>query len=270
MTSAMERDAAMGGANGAPRQGDQLQAAATGLIDQAARTAEAQASTTMTKVGETLASVADAIRDAGQGLREQQPEIAGLTDTAAERVQAAATYLRDHDAGEALENVQRAARSNPALVIGGGLALGLVLGRLLRGGASAVQEQQGGQYGARGYGAYGAGGYGGREYGAGGYGAGSYGEGSYGSTAGGYGGGTGYGGGAGGGTGYDAGYGGAGAAATGATVISTTQVIPDSDVGSELTATDLAADAAYDDDDLLDDTATGDATRDEAPTAEGR
>lgn len=152
MTSAMERDpSAFAGANGAPRQGEQLQAAATGLIDQATRTAEARASTTMTKVGETLDSVASAIRSAGDGIREEQPEFANLVDTAAERVESVGMYMRNHGPRDAIENVQETVRSQPAVVIGGGLIAGLLLGRLLRSGAAAVQESgsQGG-YGSRG------------------------------------------------------------------------------------------------------------------------
>ena len=153
MTSAMERATTSGGANGSP-QGQQLQDAATGLVQQAARTAAAQASTTMTRVGETLETVAEHIRQAGQDLQAEQPQVAGMIDTAAERVEGAAAYLRDHDASEALENVQRIARNQPALVIGGGLAAGLIIGRILRGGAetaaSDARMTQGGSIGSTG------------------------------------------------------------------------------------------------------------------------
>ena len=135
MTTAIERHPVRsGGTNGSP-QGHELQEAATGLMEQAARTADAQASTTMTRVGETLETVATHIREAGEELRADQPQVAGLIDTAAERVEGAAAYLRDRDASEALENIQRIARSQPALVIGAGLAAGLIAGRILRGGA---------------------------------------------------------------------------------------------------------------------------------------
>jgi ElaB/YqjD/DUF883 family membrane-anchored ribosome-binding protein len=137
MTSGMEGAGTTGaGYNGSPRPGEQIQDAASGLVNQAARTAEAQASTTMTKAGETLQQVSQAIRDAGENLRESQPQVAGLVDTAATRLDDAATYLRDHDAGEAVANVQEMARRQPAIVIGGGLAIGLLVGRLLRSGAS--------------------------------------------------------------------------------------------------------------------------------------
>jgi ElaB/YqjD/DUF883 family membrane-anchored ribosome-binding protein len=154
----MERDTATsGGVNGSP-QGQQLQEAASGLIEQATRTADAQASTTMTRVGETLETVANHIREAGEELRDSQPQVAGLIDTAAERVTSAATYLRERDASEAIENIQRMARNQPALVIGGGLAAGLIIGRLLRGGAETAGETMGnrGPTGTGGYRSYGA------------------------------------------------------------------------------------------------------------------
>jgi ElaB/YqjD/DUF883 family membrane-anchored ribosome-binding protein len=114
--------------------GDRLQEAATGLADQAARTAEAQASSVMTKTGETLGQVARAIRDAGNGLREERPEIAGFTDTAAQRVEEASTYLRDHDAREVIDATQDYARRQPVVIVAGALALGLLAGRFLRSG----------------------------------------------------------------------------------------------------------------------------------------
>lgn len=140
MTSAMGRDIASATSNGAPSySGGQLQQAATGLMDQAARTADAQASTRMTMAGDTLDAIARAIDEASERLRSQQPDLANLTTTAAERVQDAATYLRDHTASEALQGVQQYARRQPAVVVGGGLLLGLVLGRFLRTGATVAQ-----------------------------------------------------------------------------------------------------------------------------------
>ena len=140
MTSAMGRDVVPSRAgNGAPGQTGQLQEAASGLLNQAARTADAQASTTMTRVGETLTQVAQAINDAAGGMRDAQPQIAGFVETAATKVDETATYLREHDASEVLDAVQQTARRQPALVVGGGLILGLLVGRFLRTGATATQ-----------------------------------------------------------------------------------------------------------------------------------
>jgi ElaB/YqjD/DUF883 family membrane-anchored ribosome-binding protein len=119
---------------GMQQEGDRLQKAATGLADQATRTAEAQASNMMTKAGETLEQVARVIRESGQSLREERPEIAGMADTTAQRVQEASTYLREHEAREVIDSVQDYARRQPAVIIAGGLALGLLAGRFLRSG----------------------------------------------------------------------------------------------------------------------------------------
>ena len=163
MTSAMGRDPVPTRAgNGAPGQTGQLQEAASGLLNQAARTADAQASTTMTRVGETLTQVAQAISDAAGGMRDSQPQIAGFAETAATKVDETATYLREHDASEVLDAVQQTARRQPALVVGGGLILGLLVGRFLRTGATATHDADrigSGSYGGRTY-ATGASGYG--------------------------------------------------------------------------------------------------------------
>jgi hypothetical protein len=159
----------------------------------------------MTQVSGTLHEVAGAIRNAGQELREQQPQIYSVADTAAQQVDKAAEYLEQHEPREILDEVQSVARRQPALLIGGGLALGLALGRILRSAGSA------GTSGGDGYRSYGGGSWGQpREY-QGRYGIGdsSYGTGTgYGST-----GGTGKGYGSTGGTGT--GYGSTGGTGTG-------------------------------------------------------
>lgn len=135
---------------------ERLTQAASGVLDQAGRTAETQASRTMDKAGEALEQVARAVRDSGNQLREQRPEIAGIADTAAEKVEQVSTYLRQHDAREVISEAERFARRQPALVVGGGLALGVIIGRLLRSGAEPQQGQSSSGYdqgrgGMRGY-----------------------------------------------------------------------------------------------------------------------
>src|SRR4051812_17826125 len=176
--------------NGSP-SGDRLQEAATGIADQATRTAEAQATNTMAKAGDALQQVAQAIRDGSQQLREQRPEFAGVADTAAQKVDEASTYLKEHDAAEVASYVQDWARRQPAMVIAGGLGLGLLVGRFLRSGSSG--SEFGGGYNQ----SYGSGYTAGRNYADtyGGSGSSGYGSGSAGMT-----GSTGYGTGT---TGYD-------------------------------------------------------------------
>jgi ElaB/YqjD/DUF883 family membrane-anchored ribosome-binding protein len=142
-TNRTTREPAMNGGAGSTTaaEGDRLKEAASGLAEQASRTAEAQASTAMTKAGEALEQVAQAVRDAGSQMREQRPEIANFAGTAAERVDQASQYLREHDAKEVLDEVQNFSRRQPMVVIGGALALGLLAGRFLSSGRAASGTQ---------------------------------------------------------------------------------------------------------------------------------
>jgi hypothetical protein len=191
MTTETEGNRSM---NGGAEGGDRFQQAASNIADQAGRAAEAQASSTMTKAGDTIQQVADAVRQAGQNMRDQQPQMADIADTAAQRVEDVSRYLREHDAREVMDTLQREARRQPAVVIGGGLAIGLLLGRFLRSGSS--NEYQGSMnrfatgggdayrvgYGT-GYGSGATGSYGTTAgYGASGYGTAGYGTAGYGST----------------------------------------------------------------------------------------
>jgi ElaB/YqjD/DUF883 family membrane-anchored ribosome-binding protein len=138
-----------------------LQEAASDVAEEAGRTAEVTASRSMDRAAEALEQLTQAFRGATSELRQQQPQLAGAVDSAAEQVDKAAGYLRQHEPREIVDNAQQFARQQPAIVIGGGLALGLILGRVLR---SASTEQPGwnrsdaygpGRYGVRGsYGGY--------------------------------------------------------------------------------------------------------------------
>jgi hypothetical protein len=127
------------GAKTAPTD-DRIQDAASDLVDQAGRTADAHASRTMTQAGDTLHHVADAVRGAGSDLRGERPEFANVATTVADQVDRAASYLQQHDASEAMDAATDFARRQPVLVVGGALLAGLALGRFLR---SAADSQAG-------------------------------------------------------------------------------------------------------------------------------
>ena len=114
------------------QEGSRLADAARNVADQAGQTVEAPASTTMDQIATTIEEVARAIRRAGEELRQEQPQIASVADTAAGQVERAAMYLESHEPREVFDSIQESARRRPALVIGAGIAIGLVLGRLLR------------------------------------------------------------------------------------------------------------------------------------------
>jgi len=125
-----------------------LKDATADVVDQASRTAEAQASRTLARAGDTLGQVANVVRDASDGLRSEQPQLADLAELAAGQVERASTYLRDHDARDLVATTESFARRQPAIVVGAALIAGLALGRLLRSTSSATG-------GSGGYGGYG-------------------------------------------------------------------------------------------------------------------
>jgi ElaB/YqjD/DUF883 family membrane-anchored ribosome-binding protein len=147
-TTRTESSAEVGGST-------RIQEAASGLIDQAGSTADAQASRTMTQAGDSLQQIARAIREAGKGIRDEQPQLAGFADTAADQVERSATYLRNHDAIEVLNAASDFARRQPAMVVGGGLLIGLTLGRFLRTASESAADEFGSGM-TSGYGRYGS------------------------------------------------------------------------------------------------------------------
>jgi ElaB/YqjD/DUF883 family membrane-anchored ribosome-binding protein len=145
-------------AEGGPQR---LADAAGDIAGQATSVVEQRASSTMTQVGDTIDQVARAVRNTGEQLRSDQPQLAGLADTAAEQAEHAAQFLRQHDARDVLDEVQDFARRQPAVIVGAGLALGLLVGRAIK---SAGPSGPSGYQGARrhpgnGRAAYGTSGY---------------------------------------------------------------------------------------------------------------
>lgn len=135
--------------------------AAGDIAAQATGVAEQRASSTMTQVGDTIEQVARAVRNTGEQLRSDQPQLASFADTAAEHAEHAAQFLRQNDARDVLDEVQDFARRQPAVIVGAGLAVGLLVGRAIK---SAGPSGQRGFYGGRRYtdgdrGVYGASSY---------------------------------------------------------------------------------------------------------------
>jgi len=145
-TDTMQRSAT-GSTTSSPAR---LQEAASDIAESAGQAAQTQASAAMQRAGDTLEQVATAVRDTGNQLRGDQPQIAGIADTAAQRIDQLATYIRERDAAAMIDDAERFARRQPAIVIGGGLALGLIVGRLLRSGAEPMDAGAGWRSGTAG------------------------------------------------------------------------------------------------------------------------
>ena len=180
-------------AGGSGGSGDRLQQATSDVVDRVTGTAQQQVGTQVeSQLGrgaDMLDQVSRAIRQSGEQLRGEQPQIASFADTAAQQVDRAGQYLRQTDFQGLVRGAEDFARRQPAVFLGGALALGLVASRFLKASPSGGQSGYGGQRGYRsgGYGSYGGSSYGAGSYGSGSYGGSSYGGGSYGSGSGMYG-----------------------------------------------------------------------------------
>jgi hypothetical protein len=86
------------------------------------------------RVADQFGAVAHAFRQAGDQLRNegQSDRIAGLTDAMARQADQAAEYLRRADGEILRRDVERLARRQPALVLGGAFVAGLIGARFLK------------------------------------------------------------------------------------------------------------------------------------------
>jgi hypothetical protein len=92
-----------------------------------------QLDTRTTDVGRQARSVAQSLRQSGESLRgEGNAQAAGITDTAAERVEQLGRYLEQVDGDQMLHDVERFARQRPWLLAAAGLLAGMVASRMLK------------------------------------------------------------------------------------------------------------------------------------------
>lgn len=108
-----------------------------GIVDdvagQARKTAEEQLAGGKERAVEGLENVADVLRHAGEHLREKEANaLPGYIVQAADQVDSLARYLHKRTLGQVLGDVERYARREPALFLGGAFLLGLLGGRFLK------------------------------------------------------------------------------------------------------------------------------------------
>ncbi len=122
---------------------DQAKEQAGQVVDQAKQQATSQLSSQKDRAVDSLGTVADALRQSGKHLREnEQQGFAQYADKAAERVEQFSEQLRGKDVQEIVRDVERYARQQPALVLGGAFVLGLLGARFLK--STAQREESGG------------------------------------------------------------------------------------------------------------------------------
>jgi len=103
------------------------------VMDQARDQVTSQLESQKERVTSTLSGVADALRQTGEQLRQQNQEPVGhLADRAADAVTRISGYLHERDIRQIVGSVESYAREQPAVFIGGAFALGLLMARFLK------------------------------------------------------------------------------------------------------------------------------------------
>jgi len=119
---------------------DQVQQAAVGLKEQVTEQATTRLEDQKTVASDGINTVANAFRQASDQLREQdQAGIARYLDQASAQVENFANYLGRRDVREIARDAEGFARREPALFLGGALALGLFAARFLKSSGQTTQ-----------------------------------------------------------------------------------------------------------------------------------
>jgi len=120
-----------------------------GIVSRVRERAAAELSTQKNLAFDGIGSVAQAVRQSTQHLREQQHDtLAGYVEQAADQIERFAQQLRGKDLNELFDDAQRMARRQPAVFIGSAFALGLIGARFFK---STPQARHNGQYSSGAY-----------------------------------------------------------------------------------------------------------------------
>ncbi len=104
-----------------------------GLMDKVKDGAVSQLAKQKDRTTDGIGSVASAVRQSTQQLRDQQHDkIAEYVEDAASQLERFSNTLKEKNVGELLDDAQRFARRNPALFVGGAFALGILSARFFK------------------------------------------------------------------------------------------------------------------------------------------
>ena len=105
----------------------------TGIMGRVRNSANAQLSQQKDRATDGLGSVAQAVRQSTQQLREQQHDtIAQYVEQAADQLEKLSARLKEKNVNELVGDAQRFARQRPALFIGSAFAIGLIGSRFFK------------------------------------------------------------------------------------------------------------------------------------------
>ena len=103
------------------------------IMDRVRERASAQLSSQKNRATDGLGTVAEAVRQTTNQLRDQQHDtMAGYVEQAAEQLERLSNRLRNKEIGELVDDAQGLARRQPALFIGSAFAAGLFGARFLK------------------------------------------------------------------------------------------------------------------------------------------
>lgn len=133
------------GALGSPRSTSGTASNSTddsGIVGRVREQATSQLNTQKNKATDGLGSVAHAVRDTTQRLRDEKHDTAArYVEQAADQIERFSDRLKNKDVGELLNDAQRLARRQPGLFVGGAFAIGLLGARFLKSSASNDYER---------------------------------------------------------------------------------------------------------------------------------
>jgi len=123
---------------------------ASGILHQVRQKAASQLNEQKARATDSLGSVADAVRQSTQQLRDQQFDtVAQVVERAADQIERLSSHLRDRDLNQLVTDAQQFARQQPAMFIGSSFAAGILAARFIK--ASRPAES----YANRAYGSHG-------------------------------------------------------------------------------------------------------------------
>lgn len=129
---------------------DQAKQQASQIADQARQQVSSQLTSQKTRAADSLGSVAQALRQTGQQLRDQdQGPMPQYVERAADQIERLSGYLQNKDIGQLVDDVERYARRQPGLFLGGAFVLGLLGARFLK--SSSPNASSGYGYGGDAY-----------------------------------------------------------------------------------------------------------------------
>ena len=116
-----------------------------GLMDRLRNGAASQLGTQKNRATDGVTSVAQAVRQSTQQLRDSRHEtIAQYVDQAVDGVERFANRLKDKDVNELVRDAQQFARRNPAVFVGTAFGIGVVAARFLESSKRGTSGEYGG------------------------------------------------------------------------------------------------------------------------------